>query len=352
MATHSAQSTPTWAVVATVDEPAVLIAAFARHHLAIGASEVHLYLDRPHPELPPLIAGLDKCFVTLCDQDYWANSSDKKRPPHHLRRQKLNANAAFHATKCDWMLHCDADEFVGNANMLAKDLARLHDPTSAKHDCLKLYNRERVWMGEAASKTDANTWEPDSLFAGGFRFPTELYDDVLRDSFEPYGAYLTRGFSAHARGKSLARVGAPLDIGIHAAMHAGTHDNAPQKGSTAVLSHFDGLTPLHYILKMLKRAYETPDGPRVRRGQRRMDQAFFIKQNAGDADLLRGFVRSVKALTPQQSEHFSALMAFDAEPFEVQGCDDLDLSVAAFDDVLRDQNAAFFEMAGLACMGD
>lgn len=34
------QPLQTWAVVATVDEPAVLVAAFARHHLAIGASEV------------------------------------------------------------------------------------------------------------------------------------------------------------------------------------------------------------------------------------------------------------------------------------------------------------------------
>jgi hypothetical protein len=351
---------PTWAIVATVDEPATLIAAFVRHHLAIGASEVHLYLDRPHPDLAPLIAGLAGCFVTLCDDAYWAASPLGARPPHHVRRQKYNANAAFHLTRCGWLLHCDADEFVCDAAGLCAGLARLQDktdPVGSARFGLKLHNRERVWgpeaaISDAAQAGAATTWDQTTVFSGCFRFPTELYDELIRDLFKPFGQYLNRGLSGHAAGKTVSRVGAPLDIGIHSATERGTHDTAKRAPSEVALYHFDGLTPLHYILKMLKRGYETPNGPRKRAGHQRLDQARFIRKHAGDADKMRRFVRRMKSINAAQAERYRTVMALDEAPFVVQGCAGLDLSASAFDADLRRHNGAFFEHAGLAYWGD
>lgn len=350
MTINTQSNQPTWSVVATVDEPAVLVAAFARHHLAIGASEVHLYLDRPHPDLPALIAGLKGCFVTHCDAAYWANSSFGKRPAHHIRRQKHNANLAYHKTKSRWLLHCDADEFIRNVDEIYAEMTSLEIPTTDAHtqyNGLKIFNCERVWCPNSPQD-----WPQSDLFAGKFRFPTWLYDDILREQFRPFGMFLNRGVSGHARGKSFSRVGAALDIGIHDATDLTTGTTADRLTSKAVLHHFDGLTPLHYILKMLKRGYETPQGPRKRNGVRRTDQARFVRRNAHDAEKLTRFVKTIKSLTPKQCDLYHSVAAFDHGRFDVMGCDDLDFNATHFDAVLRAENAALFEMAGLAYWGD
>ena len=54
-ASASHDDVPSWAVVATVSEPAALLTAFAAHHLDLGAAAVHLYLDTPNPELRGMI---------------------------------------------------------------------------------------------------------------------------------------------------------------------------------------------------------------------------------------------------------------------------------------------------------
>lgn len=356
MRAHDDISKPTWAVVATVDEPAVLVAAFARHHLAIGASEVHLYLDRPHPDLQPLIAGLQGCFVTLCDEDYWANSDFGQRPAHHIRRQKHNANIAYQKTKCGFLLHCDADEFIRDSDALYDEMTTLNAPvkTGETHfDGVKIFNCERIWCPDAPKAASLeNTWGQTDLFTGQFRFPTWLYDDVLRAQFRPFGMFLNRGVSGHARGKSLIRVGAALEIGIHDATDLTQKTIVNRLTSKAVLHHFDGLTPLHYILKMLKRGYETPNGPRKRKGVRRTDQARFVRRNAGDAEKLERFVRTIKSLTSEQCDMYHEVAAFDPRPFVIQGCQDLDFDAAQFNATLRSENAAFFEKAGLAYWGD
>ena len=52
-----------WAVVATVDEPAPLVAAFVAHHLNEGAREVHLFLDKPDPETVALIGTIEQHYA-------------------------------------------------------------------------------------------------------------------------------------------------------------------------------------------------------------------------------------------------------------------------------------------------
>ena len=72
---------PTWGIVATVDEPPQLVAAFAAHYLALGASEIRLYLDRPDPAAQHLLGRLAGVHVTVCNDQHWAENPPGRRPP-------------------------------------------------------------------------------------------------------------------------------------------------------------------------------------------------------------------------------------------------------------------------------
>ena len=67
---------PSWAVVATVDEPAPLIIAFVAHTLSLGPKALHLFLDRPNPEAEAALRGLPNLHLVVCDAGHWANLRD------------------------------------------------------------------------------------------------------------------------------------------------------------------------------------------------------------------------------------------------------------------------------------
>jgi len=101
-----------WGVAGTMDEPAPLILAWVAHHLSLGAAEAHVYLDRPNPEVTEALAGIEGAFVTVCDASHWANSTRGTRPKRVNARQMLNATEVYTTRPLDWLLHCDADEFL------------------------------------------------------------------------------------------------------------------------------------------------------------------------------------------------------------------------------------------------
>ena len=331
---------PTWAVVATVDEPAVLIAAFVRHHLALGACEVHVFLDRVIPEVGPLVAGIRGCVLTQCDATYWAKSRFKKRPPHHLARQKYNATQAYGQTDCDRLLHCDADEFVVQPEALIADLATTIE---APHQTLHLSNSERVWL-----PVDPGL----SIFEGGFRTPMWLFDDLAASLFGPAARYLNKGMMGHSMGKTLSPVGHDFEIGVHHALDRATGEPAMRRPSSARILYFDGLTRLHFILKMLKRAYETPNGPRPRKGHKRMAAVRAFREKAAEPAEIFALTRALKDFTPAQADLYRSLGCLEETPFVPRGCDGLDLCPASFDAQLRADHAAFFEHVGLRDWAD
>ena len=111
---------PSWSVVATVDEPAALVVAFALHHLNIGAAEVHIFLDGPNPEAQEALSAIPQVQVTLCDAAYWAASVRRRNPVLHTVRQQVNADNAYGRTKAEWLLHCDCDEFLRDGAAMAQ----------------------------------------------------------------------------------------------------------------------------------------------------------------------------------------------------------------------------------------
>ena len=111
---------PTWAVATTVFEPPQLLAAFAAHYAALGASEIRFYFDRPDPVGEALVCEIPQCSVVQADKDHFRTSFNVPKPENIYRRQRFNANHAYRATEADWLLHVDADEFLAPVDLVSE----------------------------------------------------------------------------------------------------------------------------------------------------------------------------------------------------------------------------------------
>ena len=146
---------PTWAVVATVDEPPAVVQAFVAWHLALGASQVFIYCDRPNDPVQSILAHLAQVTVVGCDAAHWLRVG-KSRPRRHEVRQVRNARDADARAKTDWILHCDADEFVWAGVSVQSVLAGALDQT----DCLVLPVTRRKLFKSAFWKPPGAIWWP------------------------------------------------------------------------------------------------------------------------------------------------------------------------------------------------
>lgn len=325
-----------WGVVGTMDEPAPLILAWVAHHLGLGAAEVHVYLDRPNPAAQEALARVPDCFVTLCDAAYWAASTRQERPLRHTARQKHNSTAVYQTRPLDWLLHCDADEFLDLSRGFARELA------GSDARALRLRNVERVRRGEAGD-----------IFAGSFRGVMQA-EDLTRAVYGRWAGFLDAGMAGYHDGKDIVRCGEDLTMGVHFPIEAGTgarHRDPYAELRTARLLHFDGLTPLHIALKLLKRATEPKYQVPRNFGRQRERQFRFARTHAGKPKQLRKMIEGVFGLVDGQAAALGAShleLRFDPrgamQALGVQA----DLSVAAFDAELRAREADLIAETGLA----
>ncbi len=221
---------PTWAVVATVDEPPALVQAFVAWYLDLGAAEVWLYFDRENDPAADLFAGQPQVRVTRCDAAYWAQFG--RRPEKHQIRQVRNATDAYGRVCADWLLHCDADEFLWPVDGVGAHLDRVYPWM----DGAIVPVAERVFVAGAARTM---------VFDGMFRRP-----DKTNAASDPM---TLRGLTGHAIGKTFTPVGRNLTLSVH----------RPKRGDDTLklepvpgleLLHFDGLTRLHWVYKLLRKA--------------------------------------------------------------------------------------------------
>lgn len=327
---------PTWAVVATVDEPPVLISAFVRHHLAIGAKEVHIYLDRPNPVAQADIEPLEGCTVTVCDDAYWERTNHGHRRPRPTGRQQHNADEAFAKTKCDWMLHCDADEFIANGADLQADL----EAESALLDYLHIRNIERVYVpGSSAG----------NIFEGLFRSKNAEHDLMGEGIYGTYAKYLRDGLTGHGEGKSIVRRKAQATMGVHRPLPLQEGQSLEVKRCMKTrLLHFDGMTPLHFALKLIRRSLPKYSGPKRFYGDHRAEQIRHVCENATNPEAIMDLVVGVQSLTKSQLDLMGALSQINYNRFALQGCENLDLSVGTFDAELREVHSELLEETGLS----
>lgn len=320
---------PSWAVVSTMDEPAQLVVTFAAYHLSIGASEVHVYLDQPDPEAMALLSRLPNCIVTVCDKAFWKASRMGKRPLQHFNRQMMNAEHAYARTQADWILHCDADEYVADATGLPAELAAA--PAQVMY--LKYAMAERVGLVGH---------RPDHIFEGVFRMPFKEFNTAASDVFGHSTGFFRNGITGHAAGKSIVRAHAGMVPAVHA-----PRGNPPMLGmQSSRLLHFDGLTRLHYMIKLLRRAYEPPGHASKRHGMSRVTQFESLKESVSDYEYREALVTTLKELDPAQADRLRSLgyldeRGFDPRPALAHFGIEVDLSVATFDSYLRKRYAKF-----------
>jgi len=331
---------PTWGIVATVDEPPQLVVAFAAHHLALGASEIHLYLDRPDADAQRLLATLAGVRVTVCDDAYWADNPPGRRPPLPMGRQRRNANHAYARTEVDWLLHCDADEFLREAGTIRHRMSAAADSTMF----LQLKMLERVRHGEEPVR---------GIFDGLFRRPGHGFEDWGEEVYGRFARFLQHGLTGHSVGKGLVRTGCDdLRMDVHFPHRPGGEAIHAFDSIDNQILHFDGLTPLHLMLKLARRL-DWPGFLEKAKFKGRGAQMRFTNNKRENARAMAEMVAGTQTVSPVQIERLDARgvldhTRFDPAPAIVAAGLEVDLSVANFDAALRDREAELIGKAGLS----
>lgn len=332
---------PTWGVVATVDEPLALVVAWVTYHLAIGASQAHVFFDRPDPAAEAYLQQIEGCFVHHCGEDNWAQHWRQTRPARHQARQKYNATRIANEAPLDWVIHCDADEYVRLKRPLEWELEKVN---------LKAWLRLEVLERARVSKTSDT-----GLFDGVFRTRWDDFDEQSEGLYGPRARYFNRGVVGHLAGKACVRAGQGYTLGVH---HPTEHWDAPggtvtlpyRSSYNATLMHFDGMTPLHYLLKMMRRVLTEVSGEPVPYPEPRKAQFAMAKQHAADPAALMAFWWQVQGLEEAEVDLLEEENALVRAPAQIMDhvrtlFPELDFSVAAFDRALLKREAELIARA-------
>ncbi|MDG2340163.1 MAG: glycosyltransferase family 2 protein [Paracoccaceae bacterium] len=313
----------------TVREPAQLVLANVHYHLGQGAAEIHVFLDDPVDPVGELLAGIDRLSVHRCDADHWDRLNKGRRPTSQTRRQSLNATLVYANSTVDWLVHMDADEFLFQKHPLAEEL----EYVPRQPGYLGFRVRERAFINAKQAE----------LFDGAFRVPFYGRDAMLSPLFGELAPFLTHGMSGHAAGKACVPVGRDLRMSIHGPRTLDGGRLPPLHSSSTVLLHFDGLTRLHWAVKMLRYADGKPEGLV---GPHRLAQLGFMRDGCeGLAEILE-FHDVLKSVETDDSPRLLALGLLEHLPFEVgddarKAVEDagMSLDAEAFDNDLRNRSA-------------
>lgn len=292
---HRITGRTTWSVASTVAEPVELLCAFAAHYLDLGASEVHLFLDDPDQPGLDMLRAIDGVRLTLCTDDYWQQVAGG-RPDGQVMRQIRNANRAYHDCRTDWFFFCDADEFLASERPVADLLAGVPRDVA--------FCRPR--MAERAFPADH---PQQDLFEGPLRRALPNRSAVLEAAYGDLAKMTTHGLLGHVQGKSFVRASrTDLRIRIHFPVPADKdlEQQLKQDGKLrpgpwlddSWLIHFDGLTPLHWKLKLLR--FYLDYAPQIEAGDTRV---FSRRTPARSAQLnaiydAKGDAQALARLTP------------------------------------------------------
>ena len=296
-----------WGVVMLAREPAPLVLANLAWHHAMGAAVIHLYLDDPADPVAAQAAALPFVRVVRCDAAFWQGFGG--RPGLQTRRQTLVATQSYGLGLTEWLVHLDADEFLLSLRPLADELAAM----PAHKARLRFLVRERVFARP----------DPQDLFEGLYLIPQP--DEATE---------LTRkGLVGHEAGKQATRRGQALELWPH-----GPHSPlGPVKGhasTSTVLLHLDGLTPLHWLVKLLRYASHPPPQWESFLGPHRQAQVRAAMAARGDPSALRALHDRLKLHRAPVAGRIEALR-FDPGPALATLGLVIDRSATGFDAALR-----------------
>ena len=322
---------PTWGVVATVKEQRNLLIAFVSYYASIGADCIYVYLDEDDVQTRDQIATVPGCQVVLADPAYFRNEWNCGRPKSHRRRQRLNATNAYRRADVDWLLHVDADEFL-----ICPDFRDFLAKCPEDVETIRILNGERVFAGGAARPTVFDGWQ---LLPGGLK-PWQrkhfVNDDVRR--------FTDSGFCGHMLGKSVTRTGRDYRLGIHAPLKRHAFDQITS--SDPALCHFDGLTALHWMLKLLRYKDAGLNTERTRSSQFRYEQIKYLLEAKTDGRAVERLHDSIRVYEPGLLENLQKRGIAAPIDLDVSGAvsrffpdSSGDLSPECFDLNLREQMA-------------
>lgn len=261
-----------WSVTATVAEPVELLVAFACHHLALGASEVRIYLDKPTGEAKRQLRRIPGVVVIPCNRTYWSTQWDMEAPERLMLRQRRNALHAYRETSADWLANIDTDEFLYAPTRIDTVLSQVPQ----EDDYVVMPNVERVFR----------SGEVNSIFSGVFRIRSPHRQRRNDEIFGEINKFTRSGFSGYVIGKSFLRTGRRMVPGLHRPFRNERSDDLSSdlkqsNVSLPLVCHFDGLTPLHWISKLLRYHEMGTYSGKLRQDPARVAQIDYVIKNLG-----------------------------------------------------------------------
>lgn len=288
----------TWAVASTMREPVDQTLAFVAHHLAMGASEVQVFLDDPHDPALPLLKQIDGCIATPCGPRHWSRHIKIPRPELQTMRQAANATLAYSRTRADWLIHADADEFLYLTQPFEEVIAQLKSPAR----WMRIPNLERCWVDDE---------DRSSVFSGVFRHTIRPDNGRTEHIYgKTASEFLSLGQLGSAHGKPLVPAGQEFRIGIHAAKwrEGDRTDWPPQMWAKGIyLLHFDGLTPLHWAAKTLRYAEHPDEKLPALLHEARQKQVRHVRDVCASLQDVLSFYESLSTLRVDQAETLSEM---------------------------------------------
>lgn len=309
-----------WSVCSTVAEPPELLCAFAAHYLELGAQEVHLFLDVPDRKTVRMLSAIDGVRVTQCNWLYWAKAGGQ-RPKGQVMRQLRNANIGYAECRSDWFFFCDADEYLTASG----DIGAMLD---------EMPREARSCRPEMAERVFDSSQPQEGIFDGFYRRLLPPRSTLAQDVYGDLAPMTTRGLTGHILGKSFVRSGQDdLRIRIHFPVPRDSAEETRLRAEGALkpgpflpeswLVHFDGLTPLHWQLKLLR--FYLDYAPTLAKGKKefsrrtaaRSRQLNMLYESRGDATALARMMGLIR-LDPAQLECLQAggglLQGFEITP--------------------------------------
>lgn len=279
-----------WAVVATVKEDAETVKKFLAHYKAMGAREIHIFFDDPSDASYEIAISVEGVIPTLCTDAHW----DGSRPARQERRQKINARLAYQATRCAWMIHLDADEYIYCPEGVQGLLAAAGDDESA----LRVVPAEPLVHPRTG---DIKAYKsPLQMDRRGQRIAGSAYGDVA--------PLLEGGLLSHVNGKFFLRTGlADAPISIHRPAIPGADQIRSLPEADILLLHHHGGDEEEWIRKFLLRL-ETTYSEAFKDHRRRSGKVdgkglnaylHALYEDEGEAGL-RVFYRKVFHLSPEK----------------------------------------------------
>ena len=188
---------PRWGIVATVKANRRELGNFLAHHLDLGASEIHIFLDNDNPRLLDTFNTTDRVYLHKTLDGFWDNIKGY-RPKKHQTRQAWAANWLYHQNPdLDWLTHIDVDEFLYSETEISTVLKQL--PNSVKI--------AQAYASEALAREGKSKLDPKLTYAKAHN-TIRPKDSTLFDALYPtYWRYLRGGFLSHKEGKYFVRLG-------------------------------------------------------------------------------------------------------------------------------------------------